>query len=117
MGPYPASAGNPHGSENFGFASRFHARKPMECPMKPFYLLTLAALLAGCTTASQLEPIPGSLIYGGQPETRRTKAPIGSTATHRFRDQFGQEWQERYVIAPDRSLRLVDRQRIEYPLD
>lgn len=85
--------------------------------MKPFYVLTLTALLAGCTTASQIEPIPGSLIYGGQPETRRTKAPIGSTANHRFRDQFGQEWQERYIITPDRTLRLVDRQRIEYPFD
>lgn len=83
--------------------------------MKPFSLLALAVLLAGCSTANTIEPIPGSLIYGGQRSERLTKAPIGSPVTHRFRDQFGQEWGETYLIQPDRSLKLVNRQRIEYP--
>ncbi|MFN7025576.1 MAG: hypothetical protein ACK4QP_13885 [Pseudorhizobium sp.] len=83
--------------------------------MKPFYVLTLAALLASCTTARPLESIPGSLIYGGQPSERLSRAPVGSPVNHRFRDQFGQEWGETYLIQPDRSLKLVNRQRIEYP--
>ena len=73
-------------------------------------------MLVGCST-SPLEPVPGSITYGGQPAARLTKAPIGSTVTNRFRDQFGQEWGERYIIQPDRSLKLVSRQRIEYPND
>jgi len=76
----------------------------------------LALALGGCSV-SPLEPVPGSITYGGQPATRLTKAPIGSTVTNRFRDQFGQEWGERYIIQPDRSLKLVSRQRIEYPND
>ena len=76
----------------------------------------LALMVAGCTTA-ELEPVPGSITYGGQPATRLTKAPVGSAVTHRFRDQFSQEWGERYIIQPDRSLKLVRRHRIEYPTD
>ena len=76
----------------------------------------LALALGGCSVSS-LEPVPGSITYGGQPATRLTKAPIGSTVTNRFRDQFGQEWGERYIIQPDRSLKLVSRQMIEYPND
>nr|CAD6608677.1 membrane protein [Rhizobium sp. TCK] len=79
--------------------------------------LGLTLGVSGCTTAGELEPVPGSITYGGQPATRLTKAPVGSTVTHRFRDQFNQEWGERYVIQPDRSLRLVSRYRIEYPDD
>jgi hypothetical protein len=79
-------------------------------------LLTFTLTITGCTT-STLEPVPGSITYGGQPQTRLTKAPIGSTVTNRFRDQFGQEWGERYIIQPDRSLKLVNRHKIEYPED
>ena len=39
----------------------------------------LAIGLASCsTTAEPLEPIPGSITYGGQPHTKLTKSPIGS---------------------------------------
>ncbi len=79
-------------------------------------LVAVASLASACTsTSSGVEPLPGSLTYGGQPSTRLTKAPIGSTVTHQFRDQFSQEWGERYIIRPDRSLMLVSRHRIEYP--
>ena len=49
-------------------------------------LRTLAAIvlafgLVGCTAASALEPVPGSIIYKGQPRTKLTKAPIGSNVT------------------------------------
>ena len=84
--------------------------------MLPFLIPILTLVTTGCTT-SQLEPVPGSITYGGQPATRLTKAPIGSTVTNRFRDQFGQEWGERYILQPDRSLKLVSRERIEYPED
>lgn len=84
--------------------------------MKLACFVAFAALVCGCTsTSSGLEPVPGSLVYGGQPSTRLTKAPVASSVTHRFRDRFSQEWAERYIIQPDRSLKLVSRDRIEYP--
>lgn len=86
--------------------------------MKLIYPFLIAALLSGCTAAgSGIDAVPGSLIYDGQPSSRLTKAPVGSTVTHRFRDRFSQEWSERYIIQPDRSLKLVSRDRIEYPGD
>lgn len=84
--------------------------------MLRFVLPLFAAMLAGCSTG-EIAPVPGSITYGGQPSTRLTKAPIGSTVTNRLRDQFGQQWGERYIIQPDRSLKLVSRYRIEYPTD
>lgn len=78
--------------------------------------LVIVASLGGCTAgvttyrfSSQLEPIPGSITYGGQPRSRLTKAPVGSIVPHQFRDQFGRPVYEIYVIEPDRSLRLVSR--------
>ena len=72
------------------------------------------ALLAGCTTgkdysAPGLTPIPGSIIYSGQPRTKLTKSPIGSTFPHSFIDQYGQEVEETYMIQPDRTLKIVHR--------
>ncbi|MCA1440303.1 hypothetical protein I6F07_08780 [Ensifer sp. IC4062] len=80
-------------------------------------------LLATCASTAppsvgysrDLEPIPGSITYGGQPRTRLTKAPVGSIVPHRFRDKFGRQVSETYVIEPDRSLRLISR-RIDYDL-
>lgn len=81
--------------------------------------ITIAALvfaLGGCTVASGtlntgagLEPIPGSITYGGQPRTRLTQAPVGSIVPHSFRNELGQRVNETYVIQPDRSLKLVSR--------
>ncbi|NRP73749.1 hypothetical protein ILFOPFJJ_04662 [Ensifer psoraleae] len=84
----------------------------------------LAALLLGACTATPppsvgygryLEPIPGSITYGGQPRTRLTKSPVGSIVPHQFFDNFGHRVYETYVIEPDRSLRLVGR-RIDYDI-
>ena len=78
----------------------------------------LAALaLSACTAAptTGIEPIPGSITYGGQPRTKLTKSPIGSTFEHRFDDGPGREVFETYRIQPDRSLLLISRRvRIEY---
>ena len=82
--------------------------------------LPLFAVLALCactpTTGVGIEPIPGSITYGGhQPRTRLTKAPVGSTFEHRFRDRPGREVFETYQIQPDRSILLIRRRvRLDY---
>jgi len=79
----------------------------------------LAALaLAACTAVDGpgIEPIPGSITYGGhQPRTKLTKAPIGSTFEHQFYDGPGRQVFETYRIQPDRSLLLIHRRvRLDY---
>lgn len=81
--------------------------------LRTFAAIVLAFGLVGCTAASALEPVPGSIIYKGQPRTKLTKTPIGSTFEHHFRDQFGDDYVEVYRIAPDRSLELLSRRRID----
>ncbi|RWX78952.1 hypothetical protein EPK99_10275 [Neorhizobium lilium] len=93
------------------------------------FIAGLSLLLVGCTTAdvesdssrapiqsgSNLRPIPGSITYGGQPRTRLTKSPVGSTVQHEFRNEFGELTIETYVLQPDRSLKLVTRRVIRTP--
>ncbi len=72
--------------------------------------LLFVVALASCTTApSTVEPIPGSIIYGGQPLDKLTKSPIGSTFSHDFNLGDGRRAYETYRIAPDRSLILMNR--------
>lgn len=59
-------------------------------------------------SSGDLEPIPGSIIYGGQPMTRLMKAPVGSSITHDF-FSGGNQYVETYVIQPDHSLKLTNR--------
>ncbi len=69
----------------------------------------IAIALASCSTSAEpLEPIPGSITYGGQPHTKLTKAPVGSTFKHRFPYRSGFA-EETYAIQPDRSLKLIRR--------
>lgn len=83
-------------------------------------IIALALALAGCTAgttayvgpAPYVEPIPGSIIYRGQPRTKLTKSPIGSTFSHEFRIDGSTRAVETYRIAPDRSLELIDRRII-----
>ncbi|MGE6743091.1 hypothetical protein ACQKGC_22730 [Allorhizobium pseudoryzae] len=76
--------------------------------MKMLIAAALAGvLLAGCTTP-QVDPIPGSITYGGQPRTKLTKSPVGSLLTHQF-NADGRVAIETYVLQPDRSLKLIDR--------
>ncbi|MGA1830641.1 hypothetical protein VH566_06795 [Rhizobium wenxiniae] len=58
--------------------------------------------------AYALEPIPGSIIYQGQPAHRLQKSPVGSTFTHEFTSGL-QNYTETYKIQPDRSLVIIDR--------
>ena len=71
---------------------------------------TVVLLLAGCTS-TELQPIPGSITYNGQPRTKLTKSPVGSTFTHLFTGDGGEQVYETYQIQPDRSLKIVDRRR------
>jgi len=90
--------------------------------MKKIIIAAFVALLVtSCTQTqsySELEPIPGSITYNGQPRTKLTKSPIGSTFSHTFLDQTGNGWSETYQIQPDRSLKLVARRRtVEFTLN
>ena len=72
-------------------------------------LITLTALLlAGPALA--VEPIPGSIGYGGAPHAKLQKSPVGSTLVHRFNYE-GNEYEERYILQPDRTLKLISRSR------
>lgn len=76
--------------------------------MKSLVVLSAAAvLLASCTTP-EVEPVPGSITYGGQPRTKLTKSPIGSVVHNSFRYGSSIAY-ETYVIQPDRSLKLIRR--------
>lgn len=70
-----------------------------------------ALVISGCTAATgPLEPIPGSITYNGQPGTKLTKSPIGSTFHHDVRDpSSGAKYIETYRIRPDRSLEIIER--------
>lgn len=93
---------------------------------KPLFFAAFALLLAGCTSTADpslrpfdvgpdLQPIPGSITYGGQPRTKLTKSPIGSSLGHEFFNQQGDRVIERYVIQPDRSLNIVSRRIVRLP--
>lgn len=74
-------------------------------------LAIVASLTLFASTAFALEPIPGSIIYNGQPKTRLQKAPVGSTFTHEF-SRDGNAYNETYRIKPDRSLELLHRRQV-----
>ncbi|MGY5806209.1 hypothetical protein ACXHXG_00750 [Rhizobium sp. LEGMi198b] len=79
-------------------------------------LVLCGPLLAACTTNDQsLQPIPGSITYGGQPRLKLTLSPPGTRLPHHFVNQWGQDVYETYIIQPDRSLKLVSREEITRP--
>ncbi|CAN7264238.1 hypothetical protein LJR098_001118 [Rhizobium sp. LjRoot98] len=77
--------------------------------MKPLIFLSVAALMLASCTAPDVEPIPGSITYGGQPRTKLTKSPVGSVVHNSFRTVTGVAY-ETYIIQPDRSLKLIRRE-------
>ncbi|TCL75563.1 hypothetical protein [Rhizobium sp. BK251] len=77
--------------------------------MKSRLAIVLAAGLLAACQSQPLEPIPGSLTYGGQPRTQLTKSPVGSIVPYNFVDSWGNWVEETYIIQPDRSLKLVRR--------
>ncbi|SCW28440.1 hypothetical protein SAMN02927900_00134 [Rhizobium mongolense subsp. loessense] len=76
-------------------------------------ILIAALALSGCTSGSEgIEPIRGSITYGGQPAARLSKSPPGSVLPHQFIDPTGRWVEETYIIQPDRSLKLVRRRDV-----
>ncbi|MBB3966021.1 hypothetical protein [Rhizobium metallidurans] len=76
-------------------------------------------LLAGCTTSetAEVQPIPGSITYGGQPRTKLTKSPPGSVVHNSFYDSTGTKVLETYILQPDRTLKLTRRETIpDFPM-
>ncbi len=79
----------------------------------PQTILIVALALSGCTGASEgIEPIRGSITYGGQPQARLSKSPPGSVLPHQFIDPTGRWVEETYIIQPDKSLKLVRRRDV-----
>jgi len=75
--------------------------------------MMMVLALAGCATAApDVEPIPGSITYGGQPRTKLTKSPVGSTLSNEFVMDDGRFAMETYRVQPDRSLKLERREII-----
>lgn len=76
--------------------------------------LVSALGLSACSTVSYtgpgIEPIPGSITYNGQPRTKLTKSPIGSTFPHNFIDEYNRQVDETYIIRPDRTLAITHRE-------
>ncbi|EGL65295.1 hypothetical protein AGRO_1914 [Agrobacterium sp. ATCC 31749] len=81
--------------------------------------IMMVLALAGCATAApDVEPIPGSITYGGQPRTKLTKSPIGSTLSNEFVMGDGRLAIETYRVQPDRSLKLERREIVgDWPQD
>ncbi|MCJ8507009.1 hypothetical protein MUU53_03690 [Rhizobium lemnae] len=77
--------------------------------MKAFSALILASLLLVGCASTEIAPIPGSITYSGQPKTKLTLSPIGSTFSHDFYDGT-RVVEETYQIQPDRSLKIVRRE-------
>jgi len=76
----------------------------------------LSALLAACSqTDTELKPIPGSITYRGQPQQKLTQSPVGARIRHHFTNDLGQDVYETYVLQPDRSLKLINREVMTRP--
>jgi nitrous oxide reductase accessory protein NosL len=79
-------------------------------------MLACLLVLAACSqTETALEPIPGSITYGGQPHMKLTESPVGARIPHHFMNDQGQDVYETYILQPDRSLKLVSRQVMTIP--
>ncbi|KQQ61198.1 MULTISPECIES: hypothetical protein [Rhizobium/Agrobacterium group] len=72
-------------------------------------LLFVLALTSCTTGGAAVDPIPGSITYGGQPRTKLEKSPVGSILHHDFMMTDGRRAYETYRIEPDRSLTLLNR--------
>lgn len=81
--------------------------------MKILPVSVFAAILAFAGAAQAIEPIEGSITYGGH-RAYLKKSPIGSTFQHDFIDQTGRNVRETYKVQPDRSVKLVAREYMKH---
>ncbi|AXV17651.1 hypothetical protein CYG48_17635 (plasmid) [Neorhizobium sp. SOG26] len=76
--------------------------------MKKTFAIALLAAALGGTSAFAIEPIPGSITYTNPSKARLMKSPVGSSLSHSFYAD-GNRYNERYIVQPDHSLKLVGR--------
>ncbi len=76
--------------------------------MNKFAIATLVTVLAGSSAAFALEPIQGSITYGGH-QVRLEKAPVGSSFEHIFTTANGDTAIETYRVNADKGVDLVTR--------
>ncbi|MFN7010093.1 MAG: hypothetical protein ACK4PN_08675 [Allorhizobium sp.] len=79
--------------------------------MKIAIAAALATLVAA-PAAFALEPIPGSITYGGR-QAQLEKAPAGSNFFHTFYGPNGNEVREIYQVNADRTVSLVSRVTVD----
>lgn len=79
--------------------------------MKIAIAAALATLVAA-PAAFALEPIPGSITYGGH-QAQLEKAPAGSNFFHTFYGPNGNEVREIYQVNADRTVSLVSRVSVD----
>ena len=79
--------------------------------MKIAIAAALATLVAA-PAAFALEPIPGSITYGGH-QAQLEKAPAGSNFFHTFYGPSGNEVREVYQVNADRTVSLVSRVTVD----
>jgi len=79
--------------------------------MKIAIAAALATLVAA-PAAFALEPIPGSITYGGH-QAQLEKAPAGSNFFHTFYGPNGNEVREIYQVNADRTVSLVSRVTVD----
>jgi hypothetical protein len=77
--------------------------------MKKILAALVLSAMTGIGSAYAFDPIPGSITYNGQPATHLEKAPVGSTFTNRFVSTDSKQYEESYMVLPDRSLKLIGR--------
>ncbi|WP_274424279.1 hypothetical protein [Chelativorans sp. YIM 93263] len=73
---------------------------------KIIFLASALSVLAAPALA--LEPIPGSITYGGPSEVQLEKTPVGSVTFHNVHHR-GNHYREVYVVGPDQRFELVSR--------
>ncbi len=80
--------------------------------MKTIAATALLATLVGASSAFALQPIPGSITYGGH-QAQLEKAPAGSNFFHVFYGPNGDEVREVYQVNSDRTVSLVSRVSVD----
>ncbi len=76
--------------------------------MKILAATTIVATLAVASSAFAIEPIPGSITYGGHVSVLE-KSPVGSNFFHTFFGPDGKEARETYRVNSDHTVSLVAR--------
>ncbi len=89
--------------------------------MKRLLVMAIAAIaLTACSSTGNpefraidygpgIQPIPGSITYGGKTRARYANMPAGYTFSHEFYGSFGSRVEERYGVLDNGSLDIYSR--------